>query len=255
MRLFWIQAPLYWKDKQANLNYFSEQLSVLKEGEIDLIVLPEMFTSGFCMEPEGLAEEHEGLTWLWMAGISAKTNALILGSYITQESGKFYNRLHVAFPNGNHLHYDKRHLFGYAGEDKSYTAGHQLLDFYWKGFKIRPLVCFDLRFPVWSRTTNTDLLIYVANWPDARIKAWNQLLVARAIENQCYVLGVNRTGVDGYGIAYSGYSALYQFDGACLEQSTAIHYLGQYSLDKQKLEAFQRRFPFHQSADNFTINS
>lgn len=255
MRIHWLQTDIIWKDRLANHAHVSHLLEQIQPNEVDMVVLPEMWNSGFCMEPADLAESHEGETWSWCLKQAQRLNALVLGSWVTTDSGLFYNRLHVAFPDGRHLHYNKRHLFAYAGEDQHYASGHEILDFVWKGFTIRPLVCFDLRFPVWSRTTSTDLLIYVANWPEARITAWDQLLAARAIENQCFVLGVNRTGIDGYGITYVGHSALYQFDGKQLHYSEKANDQVSFVLLKEELDKFKTRFPFHLSADSFTLNS
>ncbi len=254
MKLCWIQSPLLWKDGAGNLQHFSKHLAKLNPGEVDLVVLPEMFTTGFCMEPESLAEENYSVTLQWLQCEADRLKAAIMGSWITKENGQYFNRLHVAFPHDTHKYYDKRHLFVYAGEDKHYTAGNFLLDFEWKGVNVRPLVCFDLRFPVWSRSTTADLLIYVANWPQSRIFAWDQLLTARAIENQCYVLGVNRTGIDGYNISYNGHSALYQFDGQRLNFSDSEDIMEFYEIKIDELNNFKTRFPFHQSADNFTLN-
>lgn len=255
MIIHWLQTDIIWKNPIANQEHVSLLLEKLQPNEVDVVVLPEMWNAGFCMEPADLAELHEGETWNWCKKHAQRLNAIVIGSWVTEDSGHYYNRLHVAFPDGRHLHYDKRHLFAYAGEDQHYASGNEILDFVWKGFRIRPLICFDLRFPVWSRTTATDLLIYVANWPVSRIAAWDKLLAARAIENQCYVLGVNRTGTDGYGIQYNGHSSLYQFDGKQLHYSEQTNTQTSFTLDKDELDKFKARFPFHLSADSFTLNT
>lgn len=255
MKIHWLQTDIIWKSPSANRSHCDKMLELLHPGEADLVVLPEMWNSGFCMEPVDVAEPHNGDTFQWCLKQAIRLNAVIIGSWVTLDAEKYFNRLHVIFPDGNHLYYDKRHLFAYAGEDQHYAAGNQLLDFSWKGFRIRPLICFDLRFPVWSRSTSSDLLIYVANWPESRVSAWDQLLAARAIENQCYVLGVNRTGFDGYGIPYSGHSALYQFDGKQLQFSNQINAQTSFTLIKDELDKFRERFPFHLSADSYTIHS
>lgn len=255
MKIHWLQTNIIWKNPSANRDHCDGMLDSLHHGDVDLVVLPEMWNSGFSMEPVDVAESHEGETFHWCLKQAKRLNAVILGSWVTVDAEKFFNRLHVVFPDGSHLHYDKRHLFAYAGEDHHFAAGKQLLDVSWKGFSIRPLICFDLRFPVWSRSTSTDLLIYVANWPQTRISAWDQLLAARAIENQCYVLGVNRSGIDGYGISYSGHSALYQFDGKQLHFSDQNNFQTSFTLIKDELDKFRERFPFHLSADSFTLNA
>ncbi|KAA3632908.1 MAG: amidohydrolase, partial [Bacteroidetes bacterium] len=209
LRLSIVQDHLAWEQKQQNLKHFSKVLSPLK-GETDLIVLPEMFTTGFSMNAEKLAETMEGPTVQWLKKQAADLSAAIMGSCIIRDMGKFYNRLLFVTPEGKTFYYDKRHLFSFAGEHEYYTGGTHRILIPYKGWKIMPQICYDLRFPVWSRNTDDyDLLIYVANFPDKRRFAWQQLLTARAIENQVYTIGVNRIGLDENGIEYSG-------DSVCL---------------------------------------
>ncbi len=204
-----IQSTLSWENKDENLASFSDKIYAIKEAT-DLIVLPEMFTSGFSMKPALFAEDLEGKTLHWMQKWAEDKNCVITGSIIVKEQNKFYNRLLWVKPNGSYEHYDKRHLFRFAGEDKQYTAGNRKLIVDLHGWKLCPLICFDLRFPVWSRNREDyDCLLYVANWPEARSKAWTTLLEARAHENQCYVIGVNRIGKDGNDIPHNGCSAIY----------------------------------------------
>lgn len=204
-----IQTPLHWEKAAENRELFNGLLAKIASGSTHLVVLPEMFSTGFSMEPDVLAESMDGPTITWMRQKAAELGAVITGSLIIQEGGHYYNRLIWMRPDGSHEHYDKRHLFSLAGEDKYYTAGQQRLIEELNGWRICPLVCYDLRFPEWSRNRKEyDLLLYVANWPERRSYAWRQLLIARAIENLAYVVGVNRIGLDGNQINYSGDSAL-----------------------------------------------
>jgi predicted amidohydrolase len=213
-----IQTDLHWEDKAANLKMLEEKINGIK-AKTEIVVLPEMFSTGFSMKPELLAETMEGTTVEWMKRIAAERKIILTGSVIIEEKGNYFNRLIWMLPNGQCGVYDKRHRFAYAGEDDHYTAGTKRLIASVKGWKVNLLVCYDLRFPVWARQSpplrqerelggeaEYDLLIYVANWPDRRIHAWKTLLQARAIENQCYVVGVNRVGKDGNDIQYSGES-------------------------------------------------
>ena len=252
-----IQSDLHWQSADANLAQFEEKIWQI-EGKPDLIVLPEMFTTGFTMEPQGLGEPVNGKSYKWMKQQAAQTKSVVLGSVIINEGGNFYNRLLVAFPDGKVLHYDKKHLFTLAGEDKEFSSGGIRLVFEWKGWKIMPLICYDLRFPVWSRsrsesiTYEYDMLIYCANWPKPRVQAWDKLLAARAIENQSFALGVNRVGVDGYGKEYSGHSAAYDFFGNQMAFSEKEEIL-EVALSKEELEKYRERFPFQKDADHFSM--
>lgn len=204
-----IQADLEWENREANREQLERQINQL-ESDVDLIVLAEMFTTGFSMNAENLAEPHQGPSFQWMQKMASETNAAVTGSIITSENGKYYNRLYFVFPDGSSEKYDKRHTFTLAKEHETYDSGTERLIVNYKGWKICPLVCYDLRFPVWSRNTEDyDLLIYVANWPAARVTAWDTLLRARAIENMSYCIGVNRVGRDGKDLDYLGHSAVY----------------------------------------------
>ena len=206
-----VQADLYWHDPARNREHFTAVIEVLKEAT-DLIVLPEMFTTGFSMDAPALAETMDGDSVRWMREMAASSNAAVCGSLIIAENRQFYNRFICASPAGDLLCYDKRHLFRLADEQSHYSPGEALNTFDLKGWRICPMVCYDLRFPVWSRNRDSyDLLLYVANWPDRRHHAWETLLRARAIENLSYVAGVNRTGRDGNDIAYSGGSSIIDY--------------------------------------------
>ncbi len=254
-----IQSNLHWRAIGANLAAFEEKIWQIPEG-MDLIILPEMFTTGFSMEPEDLAEPVNGHTYRWMKQMSAQTQAVVMGSAIIKEDGAFYNRLIMAYPEGKLLHYDKKHLFTLAGEDGQFKAGQQRLVAEVNGWKILPQVCYDLRFPVWSRSRGSeqsryeyDLVVYCANWPNARIKSWDALLKARAIENSSYSIGVNRVGMDGYGKEYSGHSAAYDFLGEALVFAENDETTLNVELDASKLLAYRDRYPFQHDADDFKL--
>ena len=209
LRIALVQTPLVWEDPHANRKQLSGKLETLKE-EVDLIVLPEMFTTGFTMSPEAIPAEEGAISLDWMKTQAKKYDSGIMGSIVYTEEGKHFNRLFMVTPEGTVAQYDKRHTFTLAGEDQKYQAGKDKLSFDFRGFRICPLICYDLRFPVWSRNTEDyDLLIYVANWPAPRIDAWDSLLKARAIENIAYCIGVNRVGADLNGNHYPGHSAVY----------------------------------------------
>jgi omega-amidase len=212
-----IQTALFWENPAENLKMFDEKIHSITE-PADIILLPEMFTTGFSMNPKGIAETWDGRALQYMKEWAKKKNAAICGSLMFEDEGKYYNRLIWMSSDGKFHHYDKRHLFGLGVEDKTYTPGDFQLLIEYRGWKIKPLVCYDLRFPVWCRNTEGyDLLLFVANWPERRILAWKSLLVARAIENQCYVAGVNRVGDDGNGIYHSGDSMVIDPKGEILE--------------------------------------
>ncbi|MEM9324788.1 MAG: amidohydrolase [Bacteroidota bacterium] len=254
-----IQSDLHWRSISANLAAFEEKIWQIQEQQ-DLIVLPEMFTTGFTMEPEGVSEPVNGNTYKWLRQMAKQTKATVMGSAIIKTDHKYYNRLMVARPGEEIIHYDKKHLFTLAGEGGSFTAGEDRLIFEVKGWRIMPLICYDLRFPVWARSQGTseqpyeyDLLVYVANWPTPRVQAWDTLLRARAIENLCYSIGVNRIGVDGYDKGYSGHSAAYDYVG------DTVSYLGEepgmsdVSLSMDQLLKFRERFPFQLDRDAFQL--
>jgi omega-amidase len=208
-----IQADLSWENPAENRIFFEEQINSLSENT-DLVVLPEMFTSGFTMNPEKVAEKMNGETISWMQKMASKKQVAITGSLVIEDDNKYYNRLVFVHPSGKIETYDKRHSFTLAGEDKVYNSGDKILIVNYKGWRICPLICYDLRFPVWARNTeNYDLLIFMANWPVTRIKAWDTLLKARAIENMSYVIGINRTGKDANNYEYSGNSLVIDYLG------------------------------------------
>jgi omega-amidase len=250
-----IQSDLHWENKAANLAMFSEKINGIKE-KTEVIILPEMFSTGFTMRSKTLAETMDGETVAWMTKMVAEKKAIITGSIIAEENGKYFNRLIWMLPNGESGHYDKRHLFAFAEEDKFYSPGGKRLVASVKGWKINLLICYDLRFPVWARQAGEaeyDLLIYVANWPERRIHAWKTLLQARAIENQCYVAAVNRVGDDGNNIHYSGDSMIIDPLGEILYQRSQQEDIFTFTLQKEKLEEVRNKFPFLKDADNFFI--
>ena len=253
-----IQANLHWEDKKANLEMLSKKIESIKE-KTEVIILPEMFTTGFSMKPELLAETMDGETVQWMKKITSEKNIILTGSIIIHEAEKFYNRLIWMLPNGEYGVYDKRHLFAYGDEHTKFSAGNKRLIASAKGWKINLLVCYDLRFPVWSRQSRGsapeyDLIIYVANWPEQRIHAWKTLLQARAIENQCYVTGVNRLGDDGNAIHYNGESMIVDPLGEIIYQKENEEDIFTYTLQKEKLNEVREKFPFWKDADSFSIN-
>jgi omega-amidase len=250
-----IQSNLHWENKAANLAMFSEKINDIKE-KTEIIILPEMFSTGFSMQSKTLAETMDGEAVAWMKKTAAEKKAIIAGSIIAEENGKYFNRLIWMLPNGEFGHYDKRHLFAFAEEDKFYSPGDKRLVASVKGWKINLLICYDLRFPVWARQSGEaeyDLLIYVANWPERRVHAWKTLLQARAVENQCYVAAVNRVGDDGNNIHYSGDSMIIDPLGEILYQKSQQEDIFTFTLQKEKLEEVRDKFPFLKDADNFFI--
>jgi omega-amidase len=256
LRVTLVQQALAWQDPTGNRRRFETLLAPLA-GATDLVLLPETFTTGFTMEVELAAEPADGPTAAWLRRLAERLDAAVTGSVITAEDGRYYNRLLWAQPGGELRHYDKRHLFRMAGEHERFTAGRAAWATQWRGFRICPLVCYDLRFPVFSRRRaelDYDLLVYVANWPAARAYAWQQLLCARAIENQAFVAGVNCTGPDGGGIEHRGGSRICDFLGQSLAELDAAPALHTVELDLQALRAFRERFPAHLDADRFTLS-
>lgn len=260
-----VQAPLVWENPDANLKYLDKALEGQK-GKTDLIVLPEMFTTGFTMKPEKNAEKHEGKGLQWMQKKSAELNCRITGSICTEENGSYFNRLYWTEADGKYQQYDKRHLFRMGNEDVHYKAGSKKIITSINGWKILPLVCYDLRFPVWSRnswqktegseqlTADFDVLLYVANWPEARNYAWKQLLIARAIENQCYVVGVNRIGADGSLIMHSGDSVVINPLGQIISNTKAHQEsVETVELDYDFLAELRKKFPVGMDTDNFEL--
>lgn len=254
LRISIIQSHLHWENPVANRALFSEKINAI-EHPTDLIVLPEMFTTGFTMNAINLAELMNGPTLDWMQEHSLKMNAAVTGSIIVKENGLFYNRL-VWVEGNTILHtYDKRHTFTLAGEHTVYQSGKQQVTFEYKGWKIKPLICYDLRFPVWARNTeHYDLLLYVANWPEKRIRAWDTLLQARAIENMSYCVGVNRTGLDGKGHQYVGHSAIYDALGKRISKTELeSEFTETISLNKNYLVDTRNRLQFLEDQDSFEI--
>jgi len=254
-----IQTNLTWEDKQANLSMLGEKILSIPD-KTEIVVLPEMFSTGFSMQPKLFAERMDGGTVTWMKNISHQKKVILTGSIIIEEDGKYYNRLIWMLPNGSFGVYDKRHLFAYAKEDDHYTAGNKRLIASVKGWKINLQVCYDLRFPIWARQqpqenneAEYDVLIYVANWPEKRSVAWKTLLQARAIENQSYVVGVNRVGNDGNDIYHNGSSSVIDPLGEILYQVYDDEDIFTITLEKEKLNEVRNRFPFLKDADDFTL--
>ncbi len=250
-----IQIPLVWEAANENRTAIEELLRT-SVGASDLILLPEMFTSGFTMQPKNVAEPMNGSTLQWMQLLAQKHQAAIGGSLVIQENNQYYNRFLLVTPEGEIDYYDKRHTFTLAGEHKVYKAGENDGLIHYKGWKICLRICYDLRFPVWSRNTSDyDVLIYVANWPQPRIQAWDTLLKARAIENMAYCIGVNRVGTDPNGHQYPGHSAAYDPLGNLITDKISEEtLLLNASLDHQSLQVQRRHLPFLKDKDSFALN-
>lgn len=257
LKIVSVQADLIWENPKANLQHL-EKWILADNREVDVIVLPEMFATGFTMNPQQFAAVENGIELQWLRKIAQTKNAAIVGSLSFCADDKFYNRLFWVNPDGKIFQYDKRHLFSFAKEDSQYTAGSERIIIEYKGWKICPLVCYDLRFPVWSRNDKNnpyDVLIYVANFPQSRTHAWTSLLIARAIENQSYVIGVNRVGNDGNNIYHSGDSMIIDPVGAVLQHSEGKEALLYQSLGKENLVKMRRYLPFLKDADEYKIVS
>ncbi len=257
LRVTLVQQPLVWHDAAANRAHFDRLLAPL-EGTTDVIVLPEMFTTGFSMEVEQFAEEAGGPTSKWLQEKARTLRAAVTGSVMTKDGAHFYNRMFWAEPEAPLHHYDKRHLFRMANEHQRFTPGSEPLALTWRGFRICLQVCYDLRFPVFSRRRpelEYDVLIYSANWPAPRRQAWQALLKARAIENLSYVIGVNRVGTDGKDLPYAGESVAHDFLGGALAQLGSEPAVVTVELDRAPLDAFRERFPAHLDADRFTLET
>lgn len=257
-----IQTNLFWEDKKANLDNLSKHINSLTT-KPEIIILPEMFNTGFSMDVKALAEDMNGESVQWIKEQAASHRVIVTGSLIIRENNHYYNRLIWMLPNGEFGFYDKRHLFAFASEHESFSPGSRRLIASVKGWKINLQVCYDLRFPVWARQssnigsdrlTEYDLLLYVANWPEARIHAWTTLLQARAIENQCYVIGINRVGQDGKGINYPGKSLVVDPLGNILYDAGYNENIFTYSLQKQALEEARNKYPFLKDADSFILS-
>jgi omega-amidase len=254
-----IQSALHWEDKHQNLSMFEKKIRNM-DNSSHVIVLPEMFSTGFSMAPQKLAENMEGSTMQWLKKMAAEKRVIITGSFIAEEGGEYFNRLIWMLPNGEFGQYDKRHLFAFAGEHDKYKGGNKRLVARVNGWKINLQVCYDLRFPVWARQQfdeqhefEYDVLLYVANWPERRNTAWKSLLQARAIENQCYVIGLNRVGKDGNDINHSGNSMVIDPLGEILYHKEHEEDIFTVHLDKDHLEEVRRKFQFWRDADKFRI--
>ncbi len=250
-----VQCNVHWHEIEANLAMFEEKIWQIDQS-VDLIILPEMFNTGFTMEAEKLAEPMGGKTFKWLKQQAAQTKAVVTGSYIVKQDGQYFNRLIWMDPNGSGLLYDKRHLFRMAEEHHYFTPGNSLLVTELKGWKLCPLICYDLRFPSWSRNLDPDdggfrydLLLYVANWPAARVSAWDILLRARAVENLSYSVGLNRIGPDGLGIDYCGHSAVIDFKGSALAELGEDEAIKVVTLAPSSLTKYRQKFPAHLDAD------
>ena len=254
LKIALIQANLVWENPIQNRINFSEKINTISEA-VDLIILPEMFTSGFTMNANSVAETMDGETIDWLKEKAKQKQASIIGSLVISENDNYYNRLVCIEPSGHITQYDKRHTFTLVGEHKVYTAGTEKVIFNYKGWKICPLVCYDLRFPVWARNTEDyDLLLYVANWPKVRINAWDALLKARAIENMSYCIGVNRVGLDGNNYEYPGHSATYDVLGHRIdsipEDKEVIEIV---ILEKDHIKKYREKLNFLNDRDDFSL--
>jgi omega-amidase len=252
-----IQSNLFWENPGANLEMFTDKINAITE-KTEIVVLPEMFTTGFSMDPENFAEDMNGPTLRWMKTIAAEKKIILTGSVMIRENGRYFNRMIWMQPDGKFGFYDKRHLFSYAGEELHYTPGNKKLIVSVKGWKILLQVCYDLRFPVWARQSadrdnQYDAIINVANWPQKRSAAWKTLLAARAIENQCFVVGVNRVGLDKNDIEYSGDSTIIGPLGEVICQHAVQEVTATYVLQKETITKTREHFPFLKDADRFII--
>jgi len=254
LKIALIQTDVVWQNTEQNRIRFSEKINGILE-EVDIVVLPEMFSTGFSMVPKNIAETMQGETVKWMKSLSSEKKTAICGSLIISEENNFYNRFIFVHPSGKIEYYNKRHLFSLAGEDKVYTQGNNKLIIDFKGWKICPLVCYDLRFPVWARNIEEyDVLMYVANWPKPRVAAWDTLLKGRSIENMCYTVGVNRVGKDANNLEYSGHSAAYDCLGEKLTQTNPNEECIEIVvLNKNHISEIRKQLNFLSDKDEFEI--
>ena len=247
-----VQFDIAWENPGENMRRIETLMG--QSSDLDLVILPEMWSTGFTMQPEKVAEPAPGTALEWMITQARVRNTAITGSISVAEGTQYFNRWYCVFPNGQMVQYDKKHLFSYGGEDKHYTAGSSKTFIEIKGWKIMPVICYDIRFPAWCRNTDSyDLMMVVANWPVARIHHWDALLKARAIENQSYVAAVNRIGTDGNGLHYNGHSTVFDMNGQeilALGEKEGFETL---ALDKQLLSAYRDQFRFLQDRDPFTL--
>lgn len=255
LKITLIQSDLLWEDMEGNLANFTQKLTKIPK-DAQLVFLPEMFSTGFSMQAEKLAESMNGETVQWMREQSRKYKIILCGSLIIEENGNYFNRMIWMQPDGTIHTYDKRHLFSYAGENISFTAGQERKIVSVNGWRILLQICYDLRFPVFARQQKNaeyDAILYVANWPASRIDAWDTLLKARAIENQCYTIGVNRIGQDGQGIPYNGSSSVYDLYGNCLYGQKDTEDIVSLVLDPEQIAKDRAKIPFLKDADRFEI--
>lgn len=253
MKIALVQTELSWENPNENKALLQEKINAISQ-YVDLIVLPEMFTSGFTMNPKNVAQSMQGDAISWLKETAKDKDCAITGSLVIEENCNYYNRLVFIFPNGEIQTYDKRHLFTLAGEDKVYTAGKDKLIVDYKGFKICPLICYDLRFPVFARNTEDyDVLIYVANWPKPRVNAWDILLKARAVENMSYVIGVNRIGLDENNHEYVGHSQAVDFLGNYIQEPQEMEGVFVVELDKNEMLETRQKLNFLNDKDEFKI--
>lgn len=249
LKIAGLNFDITWKDKDANYHTIQKAAQYIST---DILLLPEMFATGFYMKPNEIADENEE-TLRWMKSLAHERQTAVCGSVAVKENDIFYNRMYFVEPNGTFYSYDKRHLFSYSGEDKTYTPGKEKVIVHYKGWRILLQVCYDLRFPVFTRNNdNYDVILYVANWPKSRIDAWQTLLKARAIENQAYVFGLNRIGIDGNNLEYPESSYCYFADGT--EVSTTSENIISAEFTREKLENFRQKFPFLSDRDHFSLN-
>jgi omega-amidase len=253
LKIALIQTELSWENPNENKALLQEKINAISQ-YVDLIVLPEMFTSGFTMNPKNVAQTMQGEAISWLKETAKVKDCAITGSLVIEENGNYFNRLVFVFPSGEIQTYDKRHLFTLAGEDKVYTAGKEKLIVEYKGFKISPLICYDLRFPVFARNVEDyDVLIYVANWPKPRVNAWDILLKARAVENMSYVIGVNRVGLDENNHEYVGHSQAVDFLGNYLQEPQELEGVFIVELDKNELLETREKLNFLYDRDEFKL--
>lgn len=253
MKIALIQTSLIWENARANRTNFEKLINTIDE-PTDIILMPEMFSTGFTMEPATVAETMDGETIQWMKIMAAAKDCAVAGSVVIKENGNYYNRFLFVLPDGEVKAYDKRHLFSLAGENKAYTNGVDRLIIDYRGWKICPLVCYDLRFPVFSRNTEAfDLLLYAANWPQPRIHAWDTLLKARAIENMCYVAGVSRIGQDNNGHNYPGHSQVVDCLGANVVAPSENEGVFTVTLDKESMLETRKKLDFLSDRDSFIL--
>ena len=254
MKLLLVQTDIVWGDPAANFSKIDELIASADTSRLDLVVLPEMFSTGFVTDPRGIAERDGELSLEWMRRTAARTNAAVAGSVAVEQDGRFFNRMFFVKPDGEVTAYDKRHLFSFAGEHKTYTGGTGRVVVEWRGWRILLQVCYDLRFPVFARSRGDyDMILYSANWPTVRIDVWNTLTKARAIENLCYVAAVNRTGDDPY-VSYSGGSYLVDYKGRTVASDDGKEQAVICEADLEALRTFRRKFPADDDADGFRLD-